>query len=136
MPIAPLPDSTVRAISSSLVLHDACSVVKELVENALDANATSVTVETSLNTLEVIQVKDNGHGIGIEDRQLVCKRGYTSKIRTIEDLQWLSGSSLGFRGEALASLAELSSVVTFTTRVDGEMVGTTLTFGKDGALKK
>jgi DNA mismatch repair ATPase MutL len=136
MPIVPLPDSTVRAIGSSLVLNDACSVVKELVDNALDAIATSVTVEISLDALDIIQVKDNGHGIGVEDRQLVCKRGCTSKIRTFEDLDKLGGSFLGFRGEALASVAELSEAVTLTTRVDGEVVGTTLKFGRDGSLQK
>jgi DNA mismatch repair ATPase MutL len=136
MPIAPLPDSTVRAIGSSLVLNDACSVVKELVDNALDAIATSVTVEISLDTLEIIQVKDNGQGIGVEDRQLICKRGCTSKIRIFEDLHKLGGSFLGFRGEALASVAELSEAVALTTRVDGEVVGTTLKFGRDGSLQK
>ena len=136
MPIVPLPDSTVRAIGSSLVLNDACSVVKELVDNALDAIATSVTVEISLDALDIIQVKDNGQGIGIEDRQLVCKRGCTSKIRTFEDLDKLGGSFLGFRGEALASVAELSEAVALTTRVDGEVVGTTLKFGRDGSLQK
>jgi len=136
MPIVPLPDSTVRAIGSSLVLNDACSVVKELVDNALDAVATSVTVEISLNALDIIQVKDNGQGIGVEDRQLVCKRGCTSKIRTFEDLDKLGGSFLGFRGEALASVAELSEAVALTTRVDGEVVGTTLKFGRDGSLQK
>jgi DNA mismatch repair ATPase MutL len=136
MPIVPLPDSTVRAIGSSLVLNDACSVVKELVDNALDAIATSVTVEISLDALDIIQVKDNGQGIGVEDRQLVCKRGCTSKIRTFEDLDKLGGSFLGFRGEALASVAELSEAVALTTRVDGEVVGTTLKFGRDGSLQK
>lgn len=136
MPIAPLPDSTVRALGSSLVLKDACSVVKELVDNALDAKATAVVVEISLNTLEVIQVKDNGHGIGIDDRQLVCKRRCTSKIRTMDDLEKLGGSSLGFRGEALASVVELSDAVIVTTKVDGEVVGTTLKFGRDGALQR
>jgi DNA mismatch repair ATPase MutL len=136
MPIVPLPDSTVRAIGSSLVLNDACSVVKELVDNALDAVATSVTVEISLDALDIIQVKDNGQGIGVEDRQLVCKRGCTSKIRTFEDLDKLGGSFLGFRGEALASVAELSEAVALTTRVDGEVVGTTLKFGRDGSLQK
>ena len=136
MPIVLLPDSTVRAIGSSLVLHDACSVVKELVDNALDAIATSVTVEISLDALDIIQVKDNGQGIGVEDRQLVCKRGCTSKIRTFEDLDKLGGSFLGFRGEALASVAELSEAVALTTRVDGEVVGTTLKFGRDGSLQK
>jgi DNA mismatch repair ATPase MutL len=136
MPIVPLPDSTVRAIGSSLVLNDACSVVKELVDNALDAIATSVTVEISLDALDIIQVKDNGQGIGVEDRQLVCKRGCTSKIRTFEDLDKLGGSFLGFRGEALASVAELSEAVALTTRVGGEVVGTTLKFGRDGSLQK
>ena len=136
MPIAPLPDSTVRAIGSSLVLNDACSVVKELIDNALDAIATSITVEISLDTLDIIQVKDNGHGIGVEDRQLVCKRGCTSKIKTFEDLDKLGGSFLGFRGEALASVVELSGAVALTTRVDGEVVGTTLKFGRDGSLQK
>jgi DNA mismatch repair ATPase MutL len=136
MPIVPLPDSTVRAIGSSLVLNDACSVVKELVDNALDAVATSVTVEISLDALDIIQVKDNGQGIGVEDRQLVCKRGCTSKIRAFEDLDKLGGSFLGFRGEALASVAELSEAVALTTRVDGEVVGTTLKFGRDGSLQK
>ena len=136
MPIVPLPDSTVRAIGSSLVLNDACSVVKELIDNALDEIATSVTVEISLDTLDIIQVKDNGQGIGVEDRQLVCKRGCTSKIRTFEDLDKLGGSFLGFRGEALASVAELSEAVALTTRVDGEVVGTTLKFGRDGSLQK
>jgi DNA mismatch repair ATPase MutL len=136
MPIAPLPDSTVRAIGSSLVLNDACSVVKELIDNALDAIATSITVEISLDTLDIIQVKDNGHGIGVEDRQLVCKRGCTSKIKTFEDLDKLGGSFLGFRGEALASVVELSEAVALTTRVDGEVVGTTLKFGRDGGLQK
>ena len=136
MPIAPLSDSTVRAIGSSLVLHDACAVVKELIDNALDATATSIVVEVSLDTLSVIQVKDNGHGIGVEDRQLICKRGCTSKIRTMEDLEKLGGSSLGFRGEALASVAELSEAVSLTTRIDGEIVGTTLKFGRDGTLQK
>ena len=136
MPINLLPDSTVRTIGSSLVLNDACSVVKELVDNALDATASSIVVEISLDTLEVLQVRDNGHGIGVEDRQLICKRGCTSKIRTMADLEKLGGSSLGFRGEALASVAELSESITLTTRVVGENVGTSLNFGRNGTLQK
>lgn len=134
MPISSLPDSTLRAITSTLVLNNAVSVVKELVDNALDAKATTIAVEISANTLDVIQVKDNGTGIGIEDRQLVCKRGCTSKITTIEELERLGGSSLGFRGEALASVADLSESVTLTTRVDGEIAGSMLKYGPAGAL--
>ena len=134
MPITALPQNTARAITSTLALNDAASVVKELIDNALDAKASSVTIEISSSTLDVIQVKDNGFGIGVEDRQLLCKRGCTSKIRTIEDLALLGGTFLGFRGEALASVAELSASVALTTRVEGEVVGTTLKFGPTGKL--
>jgi len=135
MPIEALPESTSRVIGSTLALNDARSVVKELIDNALDARATTINVEISQNTLDVIQVKDNGIGIGVEDRQLLCKRGYTSKIRSLEDLSRLGGSFLGFRGEALASIAELSNVVNVTTRVDGEIAGTALSFGSSRMLR-
>lgn len=136
MPIAALSENAARAICSSLVLNDAISVTKELIDNALDSNATNIIVETSANTLDIIQVKDNGTGIGIEDRQLLCKRGFTSKIRTLKDLEQLGGTFLGFRGEALASVAELSDSITFTTRVDGETVGTQLKFDSQGKLSR
>jgi len=136
MPIAALSDITTSAITSSLVLTDAISVVKELLDNALDSSATNITIEISANTIDTIQVRDNGTGIGVEDRQLLCKRGYTSKIRTIEDLAQLGGSSLGFRGEALASIAELSKSVAVTTRVDGETVATLLSFDSKGKLAR
>lgn len=135
MPIEPLPANTSRFIGSTLVLSDAKSVVKELIDNALDARATTINIEISQNTLDVIQVKDNGTGIGVQDRQLLCKRGCTSKIRSLEDLSRLGGSFLGFRGEALASIAELSRAAIITTRVDGEIVGSSLTFGPSGMLR-
>ncbi|KAK5940777.1 hypothetical protein PMZ80_007194 [Knufia obscura] len=134
MPIAALSENAARAICSSLVLNDAISVIKELIDNALDSHATNIIIEIAANTLDIIQVKDNGTGIGIEDRQLLCKRGYTSKIRTFQDLEQLGGTFLGFRGEALASVAELSESVAFTTRVDGETVGTQLKFDSKGKL--
>ena len=135
MPIEALPKSTTRALGSSLVLNDAKSVVKELVDNALDARASAISVEISADTLDVIQVKDNGTGIAIQDRQLVCKRGCTSKIRSLDDLSRLGGSFLGFRGEALASIADLSQLVTVTTRVDGEVVGTAIKYDGSGMLR-
>lgn len=134
MPIKPLSDSDVRAIGSSLVLNDARSVIKELVDNALDAHANTISIEISPNTVDVIQVKDNGSGIGNEDRPLLCKRGCTSKIRTIQDLESLGGTFLGFRGEALASVTGLSDAVLVTTRIDGELVGSALRFGQKGEL--
>ncbi|KKY21703.1 putative dna mismatch repair [Phaeomoniella chlamydospora] len=134
MPITLLPDHTIRAIGSFLVLNDACSVVKELVDNSLDSKATAITIEISSNTLDLIQVKDNGIGIGPEDRPHVCKANYTSKIETIEDLTTIGATSLGFRGQALASVAELSGETIVTTRIDGEIVGTKLKYHRDGSL--
>ena len=134
MPIAALPANTVRAIGSTQVLTDSASVVKELVDNALDAHATSIFIEISVNTLDVIQVKDNGHGIAPDDRDMVCKRYCTSKIRDLDDLSNVGGSSLGFRGEALASAAEMSGGMVVTTRVDGEPVATSLNFNRQGGL--
>jgi DNA mismatch repair ATPase MutL len=135
MPIEALPEDTARIIGSSLALNDAKSVVKELVDNALDACATAISVEISANTLDIIQVKDNGTGIDVQDRQLLFKRGCTSKIRTIDDLGRLGGTFLGFRGEALASVVELSQAVAVTTKVDGEVAGSTIVFAASGMIR-
>ncbi|KAJ5555764.1 DNA mismatch repair protein C-terminal [Penicillium sp. DV-2018c] len=134
MPIEALPQNTVRAIGSTSVISDPYSVVKELVDNAIDASATSLQIEISQNTVDVIQVKDNGHGISPEDQQYVCKRAFTSKIRTLDDLKNVGGSSLGFRGEALASVAEMSGVLAITTRVESEVAGLCLKYGRNGEL--
>ena len=134
MPITLLPDSTVRAIGSSLALNDASSVVKELLDNALDARATVVTIEIASNTLDVIQVKDDGIGISPQDRQFVCQPNSTSKLETITELKTIGGKSLGFRGQALASVAELSSHVTVTTRISGDVVASRLQYNRAGRL--
>lgn len=136
MPVIPLPESTVRAIGSISVLNDACAVVKELLDNALDAQATTVTVEISANALDVIQVKDNGFGIGPDDRKLICKRSHTSKIETLEDLHCVGGTSLGFRGEALWSIVESSKAVFITTRTEGEIVGECLEYSRPEKLAR
>jgi DNA mismatch repair ATPase MutL len=134
MPIEALPQSTARAIGSSSTISDPSSIVKELLDNALDASATSISIEITQDTVGLLQVKDNGHGIPQEDHKAVCKRGFTSKIRTVEDLRTLGGTSLGFRGEALASAAEMSGGLTVATRVDAEVVGSLLKYGRDGEL--
>ena len=134
MPIAALPLNTVRAIGSTQALSDSASVVKELLDNALDAHASAVCVEISTNALDVIQVKDNGHGIAPEDRGLVCRRFCTNKIRNFEDISNIGGSSLGFRGEALASAAETSGGLTISTRVEGEAVAMCLKFTRPGGI--
>ncbi|KAJ5675176.1 DNA mismatch repair protein C-terminal [Penicillium maclennaniae] len=134
MPIVALPQTTVRAIGSTSVISDPCSVVKELIDNALDASATSLQVELTQNTLDVIQVKDNGHGIPTEDHSSVCKHTFTSKIQTVDDLKNVGGSSFGFRGEALASVAEMSGGITISTRSASEVTGTCLKYARDGSL--
>ncbi|KAK2758765.1 hypothetical protein FQN54_003456 [Arachnomyces sp. PD_36] len=134
MPIAALPENTIRAIGATSALSDPCSVIKELIDNSLDASATSISVEISSNTLDAIQVKDNGHGIQPDDREFVCRPSFTSKIQTLEDLRDVGGKSLGFRGVALAGIAEMSGGVMVTTRVEGEVVATVLKYGRTGEL--
>ncbi|KAF2869505.1 hypothetical protein BDV95DRAFT_596496 [Massariosphaeria phaeospora] len=132
--IVALPPSTVRQIGSSQVLVDPSSVVKELIDNALDGRATAVFVDIVTNTIDSIQVKDNGHGIPAEDRALVCRRYCTSKIRDFLDLREVGGKWLGFRGEAMASMAEMSGTIEITTRVEGERAAVLLKYGRDGEL--
>lgn len=134
MPIALLPEITTRAIVSTSALSDPCSVIKELIDNSLDASATSISIEISPNTLDIIQVKDNGYGIQPNDREFVCKSNFTSKIRSLEDLRNIGGKFLGFRGAALAGVAEMSGGLAVTTRVDGEVVAAAMKYGRTGDL--
>lgn len=136
MTIAVLPSHTVRAIGSTQALTDSASLVKELVDNALDARSTSVTVEISSNALDIIRVTDNGHGIAPIDRPLVCKRYCTSKIKDLDDLATIGGASLGFRGEALASAVELSGALTVITRIVGEATAVSLKLGQNCEVTK
>lgn len=134
MGIQALPQTAVRAIGASQVLTDPAAVVKELIDNALDAHATSIAVEISNNTLDIIQVRDNGPGISPEDRAMVARRYCTSKISGEEDLKSIAGSSLGFRGEALASAAEMSGSLFISTRVESEPVATSLKISQQGEV--
>ncbi|GAM88487.1 hypothetical protein ANO11243_065200 [Dothideomycetidae sp. 11243] len=110
-------------------------VVKELIDNAIDAEATSITIEISSDTLDVIQVRDDGKGIAPRDRPLLAKPHCTSKITDEDDLAHIGGRSLGFRGEALSHAVELSDRVIITTRLDGETVGTVMTYNADGSFR-
>ena len=134
MPITPLPPNAVRAVGSSQALSDSASVVKELLDNAIDGGANKIFIELSANTLDDVRVKDNGHGIAPDDRTMICKKYCTSKIRSYHDLENVGGRSLGFRGEALASAAELSGSLTITTRIEGEGTAVELKFDRKGQI--
>ncbi|KAK6332764.1 hypothetical protein TWF696_002786 [Orbilia brochopaga] len=133
MTIHEIPQESVRRLGSTQVITDPITVIKELVENALDAKATSVIVEASADLLSHIQVKDNGGGIDPADRPLMAKPHCTSKISTFDDL--LDVATLGFRGEALASLATVSGGLTITTRVKNESIAVACEIARDGSLK-
>lgn len=132
--ISALPPTTVRQLGSHQLLTDPSSIVKELIDNALDARAKSIFIDITANTIDYIQVKDDGHGIPDEDRALACRRYCTSKIRDFNDLKQVGGKWLGFRGEALASVADMSSTVYITTRVEGESVAVKLAYHRNGEL--
>ncbi len=121
MTIRILPESVAAQIAAGEVVERPASVVKELVENALDAAASDIRVETEAGGQQLIRVSDDGHGIPAADVERAFARHATSKISTIEDLTHLS--TLGFRGEALHSIAAVSRV-TLTTRHAGESAGT------------
>ena len=134
MPIAALSQGDIRALGSSQVLATPVSLIKELVENALDAQSSTIAVEISTNSIDFVQVKDNGHGIAPEDRDNVARRYFTSKIRDVAELKLLGGRSLGFRGEALASAAEMSGGLDIVTRIEGEVTATKMAIGREGQV--
>ncbi len=110
-----LDQATINKIAAGEVVERPSSVVKELVENAIDAGATAVTVEIKDGGISFIRITDNGAGISKEEVPTAFIRHATSKIMTIEDL--LSVSSLGFRGEALASISAVAQVECITKTV-------------------
>ncbi|KAF1989573.1 hypothetical protein K402DRAFT_390533 [Aulographum hederae CBS 113979] len=133
-PIQALPPVTVRQIGSTQSITGPTSAVKELVDNALDARASAISIEISSNTVDLIHVRDNGHGIAAEDRPLVCRRYCTSKLKDYSELEKIGGACLGFRGEALASLAEVAGGLAVVTRVEGEGVAVRLDVGREGEV--
>ena len=114
-----LDELTINKIAAGEVIERPASVVKEMVENSIDAGATSITVEIKNGGISFIKVSDNGKGIANDDLEIAFERHATSKIRSADDLNTVT--SMGFRGEALASIAAVANVELVSKTEDEEI---------------
>lgn len=128
-----LDELTINKIAAGEVVNRPSSIVKELIENSIDAEATSITIEIKNGGIKYIKIVDNGMGFASDDIELAFERHATSKIRKEEDL--LKITSMGFRGEALASIAAVAKV-TLTTKNVNEAIGNVVQVEAGNILSK
>ena len=132
--INPIDPSEVRRIVSGQAVSDLTSCVKELIDNALDAGAKSIQIKLHGRGFDAVEVCDDGTGIPAHCRALVAAKHATSKLRKFDDLYSSKVTTLGFRGEALFCLANISEELCVTTRCAGEMRAQKLFYKRDGSL--
>lgn len=119
-----LDETTINKIAAGEVVERPASVIKELIENSIDASSTNIEIEIGDGGVAYMRITDNGIGMTEEDARLAILRHATSKIQQVEDL--FDIASLGFRGEALASIASVSHFSLTTRKADSDL-GTRIT---------